>query len=86
MAEFIPAPTATPSRRLASVREDVHIHAPYNVVRDRLLAIAKNDEWLGEQFRDYAVSGETLSFTLALPGRTESAHITVDDSDQIGVR
>jgi hypothetical protein len=68
------------------VREDIHIHAPYNVVRDRLLAIARHDEWLGPHFRDYEAQGKTLAFTLALPGRTEVARLTVDDSDPFGVR
>jgi len=86
VAEFIPAPAATPTRRLASVREDVHVHAPYNVVRDRLLEIAKNRDWLGDHFRDYEVSDRTLVFNLVLPGRTETARLTVDDSDQFGVR
>jgi len=88
MAEFIPAPTAPapPPPRLGNVREDVHIHAPYYVVRDRLLAIARNHEWLGDHFQDYESHGDTLSFTLVLPGRIESARLTVDDSDQFGVR
>lgn len=86
MAEFIPGPEAAADGRLGTVREDVHIHAPYHVVRDRLLAIAKNDEWLGTHFRDYEAGANTLSFTLALPGRSEVGHLTVDDSDQFGVR
>ena len=86
MAEFIPEPTEAPSGRLSNVREDVHIHAPYTVVRDRLLAISKHEEWLGQHFRDYEASGDTLAFTLALPGRTEAGRLTVDDSDPFGVR
>lgn len=86
MAEFIPEPAAPPSARLAHVREDVHIHAPYNVVRDRLLAIARHDDWLADHFRDYEVAGDTLTFTLVLPGRAEVGRLTVDDSDPFGVR
>lgn len=82
----MPAPAAAPSERLASVREDVHIHASYDVVRDRLLATARNADWLDEHFRDYESDGKTLSFNLALPGRTEAARLTVDDSDPFGVR
>jgi hypothetical protein len=86
VAEFMPAPAAAPSQRLANVREDVHIHAPYNIVRDRLLATTKNGEWLDDHFRDYESDGKTVAFNLALPGRTEAARLTVDDSDQFGVR
>ena len=86
MAEFIPEPAAPAGGRLGVVREDVHIHAPYHVVRDRLLAIARHGDWLGTHFRDYETDGDTLSFTLALPGRREAGRLTVDDSDQFGVR
>jgi hypothetical protein len=86
VAEFIPGPAAPADGHLATVREDIHIHAPYDVVRDRLLAIAKHGEWLGTHFRDYEAAGNTLTFTLALPGRSEVGRLTVDDSDQFGVR
>ena len=86
MAEFIPEPAAPTDQRLGSVREDVHIHAPYDVVRDRLLAITQHREWLADHFRDYEADGQTLTFTLALPGRTEVGRLTVDDSDPFGVR
>lgn len=55
MAEFIPEPVTAPTGRLGSVREDVHIHAPYYVVRERLLKIAQLDEWLGSHFQDYEI-------------------------------
>lgn len=82
----MPEPVAVPAGRLGRVREDVHIHAPYNIVRDRLLAISRHGDWLGQHFRDYEANGDALSFTLSLPGRTEAGHLTVDDSDPFGVR
>jgi hypothetical protein len=86
MAEFMPEPVTAPRGRLSKVREDIHIHAPYNIVRDRLLSISKHGDWLGSRFRDYEADGEALAFTLALPGRSETGRLTVDASDQFGVR
>ncbi len=86
MAEFIPEPAVPSTGRLGVVREDVHIHAPYSVVRDRLLAIESLEDWLGSHFRDVEANGDTLTFTLSLPGRREAGRLTVDDSDQFGVR
>ena len=82
----MPEPNPAQSGRLSNVREDVHIHAPYTVVRDRLLAISRHSDWLGRHFRDYEADGDTLSFTLSLPGRSETGRLTVDDSDPFGVR
>ena len=86
MAEFIPQPAATRRGALHSVREDIHIHAPYLVIRERLLTIAKHDEWLADHFRDYAAGDGALEFTLVLPGHSQAARLQVDDSDPFGVR
>ena len=82
----MPEPVTAATGQLRHVREDVHIHAPYNVVRDRLLEISRHAEWLGPHFQDYATDGDTLTFILSLPGRTETAQLTLDDSDPFGVR
>ncbi len=86
MAEFIPHQEAAPGNPVTTLRQDVHLHVPYNIVRDRLLEIAGHDEWLADHFRDYQAEGDQLSFKLALPGRIEEGHLTVDDSDPFGVR
>ena len=86
MAEFIPQPVAPRRVGLERVREDIHIHAPYGVIRDRLLSIAKHDEWLADHFRDYEAGDGKLEFTLVLPGRSEAGRLRVDDSDPFGVR
>jgi hypothetical protein len=56
------------------------------VIRDRLLAIAKHDEWLADRFRDYEARDGELEFTLVLPGHSEAGRLRVDDSDPFGVR
>jgi hypothetical protein len=86
VAEFIPQPAATRRGALHSVREDIHIHAPYLVIRERLLSIAKHDEWLADHFRDYEAGDGELEFTLVLPGHSEVGRLRVDDSDPFGVR
>lgn len=86
MAEFISQPVAPQRVGLNRVREDIHIHAPYGVIRDRLLSIAKHDEWLADHFQDYHAGDGELEFTLVLPGRSESGRLRVDDSDPFGVR
>jgi hypothetical protein len=88
VAEFFPEDRAasTPRGPLHSIREDVHIHAPYSVVRSRLVATERHREWLAEHFRDYEPRAGGLAFTLALPGRTEGGRLRVDESDPFGVR
>jgi len=86
VAEFMARPAGKDRGPLHSVQEDIHIHAPYAVIRDRLLAIARHDEWLASHFRDYEAGDGELEFTLALPGRSEAGRLQVDDSDQFGVR
>ncbi|MBT5774609.1 MAG: hypothetical protein HOH95_09575 [Dehalococcoidia bacterium] len=86
MAEFIPQPAVARRVTLHSVREDIHIHAPYLVIRERLLAIAKHDEWLADHFHDYEAGDGELEFTLVLPGHSQAGRLQVDDSDQFGVR
>jgi len=86
MAEFIPQPAVERRGPLHSVREDIHIHAPYMVIRERLLSIAKHDEWLADHFRDYEAKDGELEFTLVLPGHSQAGRLQVDDSDQFGVR
>lgn len=86
MAEFIPQPAVARQVTLHSVREDIHIHAPYLVIRERLLSIAKHDEWLADHFRDYEAGDGELEFTLVLPGHSQTGRLQVDDSDQFGVR
>ena len=86
MAEFIPQPVTPRRVGLERVREDIHIHAPYRVIRDRLLSIAQHDEWLADHFRDYEAGDGELEFTLVLPGRSEAGLLRVDDSDPFGVR
>ena len=86
MAEFIPQPAVAGQGPLHSVREDIHIHAPYHVIRGRLLSIAKHDEWLADHFQDYEAGDGELEFTLVLPGRSEAGRLRVDDSDPFGVR
>ena len=86
MAEFIPQPAAARGVALHSVREDIHIHAPYDVIRGRLLSIAKHDEWLAAHFRDYEARDGEMEFRLVLPGHSEAGRLRVDDSDPFGVR
>jgi hypothetical protein len=86
MAEFIPSPKTAAGRPVSTLRQDVHLHAPYDVVRTRLLEISGHGEWLADHFQDYEAEGNQLSFKLALPGRIEAGYLTVDDSDPFGVR
>jgi len=86
VAEFIPQPAVARRVTLHSVREDIHIHAPYMVIRERLLSIAKHDEWLADHFRDYEARDGELEFTLVLPGHSQAGRLQVDDSDPFGVR
>ena len=36
-----------------SIREDVHIHAPYLIIREQLLNIKNNPKWLSKNFQQY---------------------------------
>jgi hypothetical protein len=86
VAEFIPQPVAPRRVGLERVREDIHIHAPYHVIRDRLLSITNHDKWLADHFRNYEARDGELEFTLVLPGHSEAGRLRVDDSDPFGVR
>jgi hypothetical protein len=59
------------------LREDVHIHAPAGEVYDRLVSLGADRQWLPPAFADIEASERELSFALALPGRTERAHLAV---------
>ena len=86
MAEFVTASADTFDGCVNRLREDIHIHAPYTIVRERLLEISKYAEWLSKHFRNYHASSESLAFELALLGRTEIGHLTLDGSDPFEVR
>ncbi len=61
------------------VREDVHIHAPASAVYRVLEDIARHGEWLAHHFHDFTVVEEdVIAFSLALPLRTETAHLRRD--------
>lgn len=57
------------------IREDVHVHAAAQAIRERILDLATYDDWLAPAFRDYRADGEGCSFALALPGRTEQGRL-----------
>ncbi len=82
----MPTPGGPEPVALHNLREDVHIHAPYHVIRDRLLAITAHAEWLGGHFQDYQADRGRLEFRLVLAGHCEEARLQVDDSDPFGVR
>lgn len=86
MAEFVTASADTPGGCVDRLREDIHIHAPYTIVRERLLEISKHPEWLSKHFRNYHASSESLAFELALLGRKEIGRLTLDGSDPFEVR
>ena len=60
---------------LVTIREDVHVHAPLPLVRQRILDLATYDQWLVAPFRDFRADDEGFAFTLTLPGRTEHARL-----------
>jgi hypothetical protein len=59
----------------ARLREDVHIHAPYGALRDKLLDFDSHADWLAEPFRGFRAVGDACSFNLALPLRLEGARL-----------
>ena len=85
MSEFVTTSTDTRHRNLSKIREDTHIHAPYTIVRQRLLAISEHAEWLSKRFRNYNASGQSLAFELSLTGRTETGHLNLDENDPFKV-
>jgi hypothetical protein len=67
---------------VASVREDVHVHAGAPEVRALLADPPAYRAWLPEAIRDFVADSEGLAFTMVLPGRTESVSLRrVNDSE-----
>ena len=67
--------------RYDSIREDVHIHAPYLVIREHLLDIKKNPQWLSKNFQQYRTEKNALFFNLQLPWHNTKAVLDVDQSE-----
>lgn len=66
------------------VRQDIHIHTTMEELYERLSDVRSHGEWLGAHFRDYAVEEDhgVVTFTLALPLRTESARLYRDPHER----
>jgi hypothetical protein len=57
------------------IREDVHIHASYHALHDRVLDLGSHPDWLAGEFQDFSCQPDACSFTLALPFRSEEANL-----------
>jgi hypothetical protein len=67
---------------VASIREDVHIHAGAPEVRALVADPTAYSAWLPEAVREFTADSEGLSFAIALPGRTETVSLRrVNDPD-----
>lgn len=85
MTMHIPEYDAGSRRRrggIASVREDVHIHAGATEVRTLLADPTSYTAWLPEAICDFTADSEGLAFAVTLPGRTETVSLRrVNDPD-----
>lgn len=85
MTMHIPEYDAGSRRRrggVASIREDVHIHASAPEVRALIADPTAYRSWLPEAVRDFAADSEGLSFVIALLGRAETVSLRrVNDPD-----
>lgn len=74
MTSHIPGYDHTPRRRngLATIREDIHLHAAIARVRAAVSDPTAFGAWLPENMSNYHADTEGLRVDLALPGRTET--------------
>lgn len=66
------------------IREDVHIHASADAVFERLADLAGYRDWLPASFSDVAAEDGTLTFAIALPGRSQPARLAVTAEERPG--
>ncbi len=67
------------------MREDIHIHASHQVIREQLRNIQNNTQWLSKHFQKYRTEGNFLFFDLELSGHKTKIVLELDQSDPFSI-